>query len=107
MNLKQSFAHSSTSDSCITIVTDAFVLLLSTGYQAVVAWHTWHSDHYVENFRSGGLAISHDAEMNAIGGVLKALSDSFNSISDINEIHIYLDSTYALHHILDPTIHSV
>ena len=107
MTLKQSFAHSSTSDSCIMIITNASVPLLSTGYQAVVVWHTWHSDHYVENSRSGGLAISNDAETNAIGGALKALSDSFNSISDINEIHIYSDSTYVLHHMLDPSIHSV
>ena len=105
MTLKQSFAHSSTSDSCITIITDMSVPLLSTRYQAVAAWHTWHSDHYIENFKSGGLAISNDAETNAIGGALKALSDSFNSISDINEIHIYSDSTYALHHMLDPSIH--
>ena len=85
MTLKQSFAHS-TSDSCIAIVTNASVPLLSTGYQAIIAWHIWHSDHYVENFRSGELAISNDAETNAIRGALKALSDSFNSISDIDEI---------------------
>ena len=107
MTLKQSFAHSSTSDSCIMIVTNASVPLLSTRYQAVAAWHTWHSDHYDENFRSGGLAISNNTETNAIGGALKALSDSFDSIGDINEIHIYLDSTYALHYMLDPSIHSV
>jgi len=52
MTLKQSFAHSFTSDSCIMIVTDASVPLLSSGYQAVAAWHTWHSDHYIKNFRS-------------------------------------------------------
>jgi len=107
MTLKQSFAHTSTSDSCITIVTDASVPLLSTGYQAVAAWHIWHSDHYDENFRSSGLAVSNDAEMNAIGGALSALSNSFNSISDVDEIHIYSDSTYALQHMLDPSIHSV
>ena len=95
MMLKQSFAHSSISDFCITIVTDASVPLLSTRYQAVVAWHIWHSDHYIENFRSGGLAISNDAEMNAIRGALKVLSDSFDSISDINKIHMF-----------DPSIHS-
>jgi len=32
MTLKQSFAHFSTSDSCIAIVTDVSVSLLSTGY---------------------------------------------------------------------------
>jgi len=106
MTLNQSFARSSTSDSCITIITDASVPLLSTGYQAVAAWHTWHTDHYFENFRSGGLAISNDAETNAIEGALSALSDVFDSISDIEEIHIYSDSTYALHHMLDPSIHS-
>jgi len=106
MTLNQSFARSSTSDSCIAIVTDASVPLLSTGYQAVAAWHIWHSDHYFENFRSGGLATSNDTETNAIGGALKALSGIFDSISDIDEIHIYSDSTYALHHMLDPSIHS-
>ena len=106
MTLKQLFVQSSTSDSCITIVTNVSVPLLSTGYQAVAAWHTWHSDHYDENFRSGRLAVSNNAEMNAIGGALKALLDSFDSISDIDEIHIYSDSTYALHHMLDPSIHS-
>ena len=106
MALKQSFAHSSTSDSCIAIVTNASVSLLSTGYQAVAAWHTWHSDHYDENFRSIGLEVSNDAETNAIGGAFRALSNSFDSISDIDEIHIYSDSTYALHHMLDPSIHS-
>ena len=106
MTLKQSFAHSSTSDSCITIVTDASVPLLSTGYQAVAAWHTWHSDHYDKNFRSDRLAVSNDAETNAIGEAFRALWNSFDSISDINEIHIYSDSIYALHHILDPSIHS-
>ena len=106
MTLNQSFVCSSTSDSCITIVTDASVLLLSTGYQAIAAWHIWHSDHYFENFRSGGLAISNDAETNAIGGAISALSGIFDSINDIKEIHIYLDSTYALHHMLDPSIHS-
>jgi len=105
MTLKQSFAHSATSDSCITIVTNASVPLLSTGYQAVAAQHTWHSDHYIENFRSGGLAISSDAETNAIRGALNALSDSFDSISNIDEIHIYSDSTYVLHHMLDLSIH--
>jgi len=88
MTLNQSFARSSTSDSCIAIVTDACIPLLSTGYQAVAAWHIWHSDHYSENFRSGGLATSNDAETNAIGGALKALSGIFDSISDIDEIHI-------------------
>ena len=44
--------------------------------------------------------------MNAIGGAFKALSDSFDSISNINEIHIYSDSTYALHYMLDSSIHS-
>jgi len=39
MILKQSFAHSSTSDSCIAIVAGASVPLLSTGYQAIVAWY--------------------------------------------------------------------
>ena len=107
LTLKQSFAHSSTSDSCIAIVTDASVPLLSTGYQAIAVWHTWHSDHYDENFRSGGLAVSNDAETNAIGEALSVLSNLFDSISDVDEIHIYSDSTYALHHVLDPSIHSV
>jgi len=98
--------HASTSNSCIAIVTDASVPLLSTGYQAIVVWHTWHSDHYDENFRSGRLAVSNNTETNAIRGALKALSDSFDSISDIDKIHIYSDSTYALHHMLDPSIHS-
>ena len=106
MTLKQSFVQSSTSDSCIMIITNASVPLLSTGYQAVAAWHTWHSDHYFENFRSSGLATSNNAEITAIGGALKALSDIFDSISDIDEIHIYSNSTYALHHMLNLSIHS-
>jgi len=107
MTLNQLFVHSSISDLCITIITNASVPLLSTRYQAIAAWHIWHSDHYFENFRSGGLAISNDAETNAIGGAISALSGIFDSISDIKEIHIYLDSTYALHHMLNLSIHSV
>jgi len=74
MTLKLSFAQSSTSGSCIVIVTDVSVPFLSTGHQAIAAWHTWHSDHYDENFRSSRLATSNNAEMNAIGGALKVLS---------------------------------
>jgi len=37
MTLNQSFACSSTSNSCIAIITDASVPLLSTGYQAIAA----------------------------------------------------------------------
>jgi len=106
MTLNQSFARSSTSDSCIVIVTNASVPLLSTGYQTIVAWHIWHSDHYFENFRSRGLAISNNTETNAIREAISTLSGIFNSIDDIKEIHIYSDSTYALHHMLDPSIHS-
>ena len=106
MTLNLSFACSSTSDSCITIVTDASVPLLSTGYQAIAAWHIWHSDYYFENFRSRGLPTSNNTETNAIGGAIRALSGIFDSISDIKEIHMYSDSTYALHHMLDLSIHS-
>jgi len=106
MTLNQSFACSSTSDLCIVIITDASVPLLSTGYHAIAAWHIWHSDHYFENFRSRGLAISNDAETNAIGGAISTLLGIFDSISDIKEIYIYSDSTYVLHHMFDPSIHS-
>jgi len=44
--------------------------------------------------------------MNAIGGALSALSDVLDSINGIEEIHIYSDSIYVLHHMLDPSIHS-
>jgi len=107
MTLNQSFEYSSTSDSCIAIITDASVPQLNTKYQAVTAWHIWHSDHYFEDFRSGGLAISDNAEMNAISRALKALSETLDSISDINKIHIYSDFMHTLHSVLDPSIHSV
>ena len=101
----QSFGHSSTS-SCIVIITDASVPQLSTRYQAIAAWHIWHLDYYVGDFRSSELATSNDAEMNTIRGALKALSEKFNSISDIEEIHIYLDSMHVLHYALDSSIYS-
>ena len=39
-------------------------------------------------------------------GPISTFSGIFDSISDIKEIHIYSDSTYALHNMLDLFIHS-
>jgi len=106
VSLNETFNYSSKSDKCGVLVTDASVPLLSTGKQAVAAWHVWYSDSFTSDFCAGGLATSDDTETLTITGALGCLVDFVDSISDIEEIHVFSDSTNAIHHSIDPSIHS-
>jgi len=105
-SLNKTFDYFSKSKKCGVLITDASVLLLSTDKQAVVAWHVWHSDQFTSDFCAGGLATSDDTETLTITGALGNLVDFIDSISEIEEIHVFLDSINAIHHLIDPSIHS-
>jgi len=105
-SLNETFEYSSKSDRCGVLITDASVPLLSTGKQAVAAWHVWHLDNFTSDFCASGLATSDNTETLAIAGALGGLVDFVDSISDIEEIHVFSDSTNALYHSIDPSIHS-
>ena len=88
------------------IITDAAVPLLSTGHQAVAAWNVWHRGSCIsEDWQAGGLAISDDTETFAIAGAFSALASEMD-INDVDEIHVFMDSTTAIRQSLDPSIHS-
>ena len=106
-SLNETFDYSSKSNKCGVLITDALVPLLSTDKQAIAAWHVWNTDHFTSDFCTGGLATSDDTETLTIMGALGCLIDSMDSISDIEEIHVFLDSTNAIYHSTDPSIHSV
>jgi hypothetical protein len=105
-NLKTVFERVSSSMSCVALVADASVPTQRSGHQAIAAWGVWYLDEYRTNWRAGGLATSDDAETNAIGGAFSDLFDNTSSLSDIDEIHIFTDSTNAIKHSLNPSIHS-
>ena len=108
VSLNEVFEYSSKSDRCAVLVANISVPLLSTGKQAIAAWHVWHSDRFISSFCARGLATSDDTEtltiMEALGYLIDFVVDS---ISDIEEIHVFSDSMNAIHHSLDPSIHSV
>ena len=106
-SLNETFDYSSKSDKCTVLITDASVPLLSTGKQAIAAWHVWRSDQFTSSFCAGGLATSDDTETLAIAQALCYAVDFDDSISDIEEIHVFSDSTNAIFHSIDPSIHSV
>ena len=88
------------------IVTDAAVPLLSTRHQAVAAWNVWHKGSCIsEDWQAGGLAISDDTETFAIAGAFSALASEMD-INNVDEIHVFTDSTTAIRQSLDPSIHS-
>jgi len=106
LSLNKAFDHSSNSDTCAALVSDASVPLLNTGHQAIAAWSTWHPGHYTEDRRSNGLATSDNTETAAIAGAFNTLADMIDSISNIKEIHVFSDSTNAIKHSLDASLHS-
>ena len=83
------------------------VPLLSTGYQAVAVWNVWHKGVCIsENWQASSLAISDDAETFAIAGAFSDLALEMN-INNVDEIHIFMDSTTAIRQSMDPSIYSV
>ena len=106
MSLNKAFNTSSNLDTHVAIVADASVPLLHTGHQAVAAWSVWHTGQYTKDWRSNRLSMSDDMETAAIAGAFGTLADTVDSIFDMEEIHIFLDSTNAIKHLLGPSIHS-
>ena len=106
ISLNREFDQSLGNSKHAIIITDAAVPLLSTGHQAVAAWHVWYKGLLISSdWQAGGLALSNDTETFAIAGGFSALSDLVD-LSDIEEIHVFSDSTNAIKHALDPSIHS-
>ena len=106
MSLNKAFDASSNLNTHAAIVADASVLLLHTGHQAVAAWSVWHTGQYTEDWKSNRLSTSDDTETAAIAGAFGTLADTVDPIHDMEEIHVFSDSTNAIKHSLDPSIHS-
>src|SRR4029077_2044332 len=88
ISLNRAFNRSYANSKHAVIITDAAVPLLSTGHQAVAAWHIWYKGTLIsEDWRARGLALSDDAETQAIAGAFTTLANLVN-LSDLEEIHV-------------------
>ena len=96
-NYNQSLGHSRHA----VIVTNAVVPLLSTEYQAIVAWSVWHKGTCLsEDWQAGGLAILDDTKTFVIAGAFLVLASEMD-INDMDEIHVFTDSMAAIRQSMD------
>jgi hypothetical protein len=72
--------------------------------QAVACWRIWHNGNFTEDWQAVSLCTSDDAELHAIAGGASAIREY--NLDEIQEIHIYSDSTNALNLAFDASHHS-
>src|ERR1700724_2566381 len=72
------------------------------------AYSIYHNRHLIDqDWKSGGLATSDDAETQAMSDAVMALSDLFEDLTIIDSIYFFSDSTNTAKMVLNSSIHSV
>jgi hypothetical protein len=100
--LHSSVNVTSHSPQCICIVTDTSTPSLPL--QSVAAFHLWHEGGLYDNWSTASLAMSDNAELQAIVDGIHQAYDV--GLEDIHQVHVFSDSTNALRLTMDVSHHS-